>query len=79
MNESTTELAVIAWIPSNDEHLTIAEVHAIGGQIIDDEPVSYSTATARAFTLSQETSQSQGHYIPVAVTVDDSGILTTLY
>jgi len=60
-NENT---AIVAWVPTKDEHLTIAGVHAIGGQIIDDRQMTYSDAACRAFTLSTN-SPAQGQYIPV--------------
>jgi|TARA_R110002124_G_scaffold192526_1_gene359657 hypothetical protein len=66
-NENT---AVVAWIPTKEEHLTLAGVHAIGGRIIEDHrtnnirQMSHSDATYIAFTLSTN-SPAQGHYIPV--------------
>ena len=61
------EFSVVAWIPTKEEHLTIAGVHAIGGRIIDDRQMTHSDATCRAFTLSTQTSTAQGHYIPVYI------------
>lgn len=58
--------AMIAWVPTKEEHLTIEGVHAIGGHIIDDREMTYSDATCRAFTLSTS-SPAQGHYIPIYI------------
>ena len=69
-NENT---AVVAWIPTKEEHLTLAGVHAIGGRIIEDHRTnnirqsSHSDATYIAFALSNQTSTAQGYYIPVYI------------
>tara|TARA_R110000765_G_scaffold421662_1_gene527988 strand:- start:146 stop:334 length:189 start_codon:yes stop_codon:yes gene_type:complete len=58
--------AIVAWISTKDEHLTLASVHALGGRIVETREMTYSDATCRAFTLSTN-SPAQGHYIPVYV------------
>lgn len=59
--------SIVAWVPSQEEHLTMIGVYAIGGRVIDDTPRSYSRAESIAFDLSCQNSGSQGHYIPIYI------------
>ena len=59
--------AIVAWIPTKEEHLTLEGVHALGGRIVEARGMTYSDSTCCAFNLSTQTSTAQGHYIPVYV------------
>lgn len=67
INEGTMkDRAIVAWIPTKEEHLTLKGVHALGGRIVEARGMTYSDASCHAFTLSTN-SKAHGHYIPIYV------------